>query len=208
MTRPADTAANPAQSQDNGDRHGPAPLSSSTSPDTFTRTTNGQIITWPPGMEQRYGFPREQALGQISHRLLRTIFPAALRDIEATLLTEHRWRGGLIHRHACGKAIVVMSHWDLQPPTDGPRGAMVTEAHFDTISIQLADLLAILANELSQPLTAVSNYVNGARRSLQRDPPDQDIVRKAMAMAADQIVRSTEHVNLMRNLADDLRRMV
>jgi C4-dicarboxylate-specific signal transduction histidine kinase len=87
---------------------------------------------------------------------------------------------------------------------DDAREATVTEAHTDTINIQLADLLAILANELSQPLTAIGNYVNGARIILQRDQPDHERARNAMVMAAAQIARSAEHVALLRNLASDL----
>jgi hypothetical protein len=160
----------------------------------------GAITIWPAGMERRYGFTRQQALGQNSHRLLRTIFPIALRDIETALRNRHSWQGALIHRHANGRAILVMSYWVM----DDARDAMVTEAHSDTIDIQLADLLRIVVNELSQPLTAIGNYVNGARISLQRDHPDHERARNAMVMAAAQIARSAEQVTLLRNLAHDL----
>jgi signal transduction histidine kinase len=161
---------------------------------------SGAITIWPAGMERRYGFSRQQAVGQNSHQLLRTMFPIALRDIEAALRKRHSWQGALIHRHANGRAIVVMSHWVM----DDAREATVTEAHTDTISIQLADLLAILANELSQPLTAIGNYVNGARICLQREKPDHERARNAMVMAAAQLVRSAEQLTLLRGLASDL----
>ncbi len=160
----------------------------------------GAIIAWPAGMERRYGFTRQQALGQNSHRLLKTMFPLALREIEAALRKRHSWQGALIHRHADGRAIVVMSRWIIDDAT----GSTVTETHSDTINTQLADLLAILANELSQPLTAIGNYVNGARISLQRDAPDHQRAGNAMVMAAAQIAHGAEQVKLLRNLARDL----
>jgi PAS domain-containing protein len=174
-------------------------------PAALTRTMDGTITDWPPSMERRYGFTSEQAIGRKSHQLLRTVFPDALQAIEATLLREHSWHGGLIQRHANGMAVAAMSDWDLVQHDNEPDNATVTEVHSDTISVQLADLLTILANELSQPLAAISNYVNGAKRTLQGERPNPDVARKAMAMAADQIVRSAEHVKLLRSLSDDLR---
>jgi signal transduction histidine kinase len=203
MISAAKTAASMLRNQGDGAGLGQGLVAMSR--DTFTRMMDGRITSWPAGMERRYGFSREHALGQNAHRLLRTIFPGALLDIEATLLTEHSWQGGLIHRHADGRAITVMSQWVLHRHGDAAEDAMVTEMHSDTISIQLADLMATLADELSQPLTAISNYVNGARRTLLREPPDPDRVDRAMALAADQLVRSAEHVKLLRSLAIDLR---
>ncbi len=97
-----------------------------------------------------------------------------------------------------------MSHWSLVDSAGDASSPIVIEAHTDTISIQLSDLLTILANELSQSLTAIGNYVNGARRSLECERPDQDMARIAVALAADQIVRSTEQVKMLRSMARDL----
>ena len=43
------------------------------SPGLLIRTIEGRLTFWPAGMEQRYGFTSKQALGQISHKLLRTV---------------------------------------------------------------------------------------------------------------------------------------
>ena len=70
---------------------------------------------------------------------------------------------------------------------------------------KLADALAVLAHELSEPLTAISNYVDGAQRILQQGWPDLENVRKAMAQVSSQIARGAEGVRLLRDLATAMR---
>jgi CRP-like cAMP-binding protein len=104
------------------------------SPGLLIRTIEGRLTFWPAGMEQRYGFTSKQALGQISHKLLRTAFPQALSRIEATLLRQSNWSGGLVHRHADGRAIMAIGHWYLQRTADG-RDALITEVHSDAVGV-------------------------------------------------------------------------
>jgi signal transduction histidine kinase len=174
-------------------------------PNFLSRTMGGHVTVWPAGMERRYGFTAEQAVGRVSHQLLRSVFPLPLADIEATMLRDNSWHGGLIHHRADGRAVLVISHWHLHRHGSGPDDTIVTETHAAANSIEMAHLFAIMANELSQPLTAIANYVSGARRSLQRDAPEAETARKAMTLAAVQIERGTAQVQLMRSLAEDLR---
>jgi phosphoglycerate-specific signal transduction histidine kinase len=99
----------------------------------------------------------------------------------------------------------MISRWDLDRHDGGSESATVTEIHSDAMNVELADLFAIMANELSQPLTAIANYVNGARRSLRSPDPDAETARCAMELAAGQIERSAAQVKLMRSLAEELR---
>ena len=46
---------------------------------------SGVILFWNRGAEELYGYTRQQALGQVSHALLRTEFAEPLVDIEARL---------------------------------------------------------------------------------------------------------------------------
>ena len=166
---------------------------------------DGHVTVWPLGMERRYGFTAEHAVGRISHQLLRTIFPLPLADIEATLLREKTWHGGLVHRHADGRAVLVVSHWHLQHHGSEPDETTVTETHAVANNTEVGDLFAIMANELKLPLTAIANYINGARRSLQQDAPEAETAHNAMTLAAAQIERSAAQVKLMRSLAEGLR---
>jgi phosphoglycerate-specific signal transduction histidine kinase len=63
----------------------------------------------------------------------------------------------------------------------------------------------VLAHELSQPLTAINNYIDGAQRILDRAWPDLDTLRKSMVLAANEIARGAEGVKLMRDLAYEAR---
>jgi phosphoglycerate-specific signal transduction histidine kinase len=63
----------------------------------------------------------------------------------------------------------------------------------------------VLAHELSEPMTAISAYVNGAQRILQSGWPDLASARVAMARASDQIARGGEWLRLSRELAAAMR---
>ena len=208
MLNDAGATAQLASSRSDGVSHGQGTLTAS--PDTLIRTMDGHITSWPPDMEQRYGFASSEALGCTSHQLLRTIFPLALPEIEATLACQKTWSGVLIHRHADGRAVMTVNHWyvhqDIDNQTALSRKCIPTSRKRASIARQqLADVLAALAHELSEPLTAISNYVDGTQRILQRGWPDLENVRKAMAQASNQIARSADGVRLLRDLATAMR---
>jgi signal transduction histidine kinase len=92
---------------------------------------------------------------------------------------------------------MVVGHWYLHR-NDSGYDAVISEVHSDAVGQQLGDLIAVLAHELSQPLTAINNYIDGAQRILDRAWPDLDTLRKSMVLAANEIARG---VKLMRDLA-------
>jgi len=175
---------------------------------------DGQITSWPRDMEQRYGFTSSEALGCPSQHLLRTTFPRRLPEIEATLVTQKNWSGVLIHRHPDGRGVMTVCHWYVHQDV-GNHAVLVTEVHSNIthegeimrrqLADVLADVLAVLAHELSEPLTVVSNYVDGTLRILQQGWPDLESVRQAMAQASTQVARSAEGVRLLRDLATAMR---
>jgi len=105
---------------------------------------------------------------------------------------------------------MTVNHWYVQQDI-GNRAGLVTEVHSNIAQVgkiarhQLANVLAALAHELSEPLTAVSNYVDGTQRILQRGWPDLENVRKAITQASNQIARSSEGVRLLRDLVIAMR---
>ena len=76
------------------------------------------IVDWNRGAEQLYGFTRAEALGQPSHKLLRTIHPVEPADLMALLRTVRSWTGELEHRTKDGRQVFVESrHQAIE--TDG-----------------------------------------------------------------------------------------
>ena len=63
----------------------------------FVRDMNDIITFWNRGAEELYGWPREEAVGKVTHELLHTVFPAPLQDIKAALIRDNRWEGELVH---------------------------------------------------------------------------------------------------------------
>lgn len=88
----------------------------------------GRIAFWNRGAEQTYGWTTQEAVGRISHELLKTHFPLNPIEITAKLLSQGRWNGELTHTTREGEAIVVSSRWALQRDEEGrPSGILVID---------------------------------------------------------------------------------
>jgi PAS domain S-box-containing protein len=91
----------------------------------FTRDLSGKILTWSAGAKQLYQWTADEAMGRISHELLKTKFPKPLSEIEAEVLRTSTWQGELLHRRKDDREIVVASHWALVTDLDGSPRAML-----------------------------------------------------------------------------------
>ncbi len=86
---------------------------------------DGRITFWNRGAEQTYGWTREEAVGKVSHELLRTRFPHNLMEITAMLLNQGRWDGELTHTTRGDETIIVSSRWALQRDENGQPAAIL-----------------------------------------------------------------------------------
>jgi PAS domain S-box-containing protein len=79
----------------------------------LTWRLDGPIEFWNAGAERLYGFAQDEAVGRISHALLRTEFPIDFADLRSQLQERRNWLGEL--RHICkdGSKVVVESHMQL-----------------------------------------------------------------------------------------------
>jgi PAS domain S-box-containing protein len=74
----------------------------------------GQIIYWNRGAETLYGWSREQAVGRVSHELLRTTFPIPLQSIKNALRDTRHWDGDLHQTIRDGSMVIVSSRWAVR----------------------------------------------------------------------------------------------
>ena len=87
----------------------------------LVRDAADRVTYWNQSASELYGYSRGEAVGRVSHELLRTEFPEPLERITEQLQQDNRWTGELIHRHKDGSRIVVASRWALDRDDGGNR---------------------------------------------------------------------------------------
>ena len=104
----------------------------------MTRSFPGEIRYWSRGMERLYGFPATEAVGRISHQLLRTEFPHSRDAVDRELLERAEWTGELRHRRRDGEEVIVVSHQSLHRDHAGAP-SLVTEVNNDVTEARRGD---------------------------------------------------------------------
>ena len=116
----------------------------------LVRDMNSRIVLWNRGAEKLYGFTKGEAVGRVSHELLRTEFPEPAAHIQEQFLRSGAWEGELLHRKRDGSRIVVSSLWILHRDAKG-QPSKILEANVDITSRKQAEeQLASQAIELAQ----------------------------------------------------------
>ncbi len=91
----------------------------------IVRDLENRITFWNRGAEERYGWKREEALGQLAHTFLQAQFSQPLEDVEETLRRNHYWEGEVVHTAKNGKRMVVASRRVLQCDPEGKPAAIL-----------------------------------------------------------------------------------
>jgi two-component system, LuxR family, sensor kinase FixL len=189
----------------------------------FVRDFSDTITFWNRGAEQLYGWPKGEAVGKISHDLLRTVFPAPRQDIKATLINDDRWEGELVHTRRDGVHVTVASRWSVQREAGRPIAILETnndvternvaeakaqQAQADLARVSrvttLGELAASIAHEVNQPLAAVVTNAETSLRWLGRDPPELGEARIAIEHITRDAHRASDVIQRVRNLAINL----
>ena len=186
----------------------------------FVRDIKDVITFWNRGAEKLYGWTKDEAIGQVSHRLMQTIFPVPFEEINAELNSTGRWEGELIHTRRDGTQVVVASRWALQLDERGKPIAIletnndITErkraeealhkaqaelAHVTRVAT-LGEMTASISHEVNQPLAAVVTNANACLRWLARQSPDLDEARTAVERIIRDGSRASEVIGRIRDL--------
>ena len=186
----------------------------------FVRDMHDVITYWNRGAEDFYGWTAAEVVGKITtHKLLQTVFPTPLDEIDTELLRTGRWDGELVHTKADGTKVVVASRWSLQrdeqqrPLAVLEVNSNITErrraeekvlraefAHLARVST-LGELTASIAHEVNQPLAAVVNGARACLRWLDAGPPNLDEARRALEWVLEGGNRAGEVIQRVRALA-------
>ena len=117
----------------------------------LVRDRHDQITYWNHGAEELYGYSAREALGKVTHELLRTEHPEKLAQIYKILDREGRWSGEIAHRRKDGSRIVVMSHWALDRNRQGDR-AFVLETNNDITARKKAEVALQRSKQMLEKL--------------------------------------------------------
>ena len=79
----------------------------------FAWQLDGPIECWNAGAERLYGFGPGEAVGHISHTLLRTEFPLEFAELRSQLVNDGHWSGELQHTCKNGCKVIVDSRMQL-----------------------------------------------------------------------------------------------
>ena len=187
----------------------------------FVRDNNDVITFWNHGAEKLYGWTKDEAVGQVSHHLMQTIFTAPLEEITAELNSTGRWEGELIHTRRDGTQVVATSRWALQLNDQGKpiailetnnditerkraeealRQAQAELAHVTRVTT-LGEMTASIAHEINQPLAAVVNNASACLRWLAGQAPNLEEARQSAALIIADGHRAGEIIGRIRALA-------
>lgn len=186
----------------------------------IVRDMNDVITFWNRGAEERYGWTREEAIGRVSHAIIKTSSPAPLPEIQAELTRTGRWEGELLHTRRDGNVVVVASRWALQRDDSGNPVAVletnndITErkraeetlqkvqtelAHVSRV-MTLGELTASIAHEVNQPLAAIVTNGNACLRWLGGTSPNFSEARLAVERIIKDSYRASEVISRIRTL--------
>src|ERR1700752_4876441 len=186
----------------------------------FVRDMNDVITFLNRGAEERYGWSRDEAVGQGSHESVHTGFPAPLPQINAELTRTGRWEGELLHTRRDGNVVTVASRWALQRDEQGKPVAVLetnnditerkraeealqksqTELAHATRVMTLGELTASIAHEVNQPLAAIVTNGNACLRWLGGAQPNFLEARHAVERIIKDSYRASEVIARVRTL--------
>jgi PAS domain S-box-containing protein len=131
------------------------------------RDSSGRITYWNRGASELYGYSSEEALGRVSHELLRTNFPMPLEQIEEQVRNEDRWTGELTHFRKDGRKVVVISRWALDRNKKGAPEFVLETDNDITAQKQSEEALRESQEQLRALAESLESQVHARTRELE-----------------------------------------
>jgi two-component system, LuxR family, sensor kinase FixL len=193
----------------------------------FVRDLEDRIIYWNSFATELYGYSAAEAIGHVSHSLLKTLFPATLEEIRAQLFETGEWEGELVRTRRDSSKVTVTSHWVLHRDESGnpvsiletnmdiserlellakeralatERALRETEAELARVlrALSVNELATSIAHEVNQPLAGVVTNAEAGLRWLSGGAPDLEEAKASLALIARDANRASAVIRRIR----------
>jgi PAS domain S-box-containing protein len=131
----------------------------------LVRDAQDRITYWNHGARELYGYSAEEALGKVTHELLRTEHPEVRADIRRKLERDNRWSGELVHTCKDGTKVVVISRWSLDRDAKGT-SASILETNTEITDRKRAEQRAAVNLAVTRILSESPALADAVRRIL------------------------------------------
>jgi PAS domain S-box-containing protein len=129
----------------------------------ITRNLDGTINFWNNRAEELYGWRKDEAVGKVSHNLLKTQFPEPLEQIVAELVQTGRWEGKLVHATRDGRRVVVESRWLLDAKRHSGAVTEINIPSADSRSFRDPDAIALSAVDPNSSRDQIRKFIEAQR---------------------------------------------
>jgi PAS domain S-box-containing protein len=159
----------------------------------FTWKIGGSIVYWSKGAERLYKYTAKEAIGQVSHELLRTRSPIAMQEVESRITREGSWYGELTHTTRDGCTVVVESR-HVRVKYGGETYALETNRDI-TERKAYEQHVSLLTREVNHRAKNMLNVVDAMARQTVNKNPENFVERFSERLRA----LSSSHDLLVRN---------
>ncbi len=167
----------------------------------FSWNLDGAILTWNRGCEELYGYSASEAIGRISHDLLKSQHPVPIGEMHQILLTDGGWAGEILHiakdgtkvwvdsrhevLHVGGNSVVLETNRDIteRRKSDEIRNMLIAE-----LNHRVKNTLAIvqsIASQTARSSKTMAEYADALRGRLQSLASAHNVLTDAHWYGAD-----------------------